>query len=283
MSSASGSAVYTIIGGAGTDNLKGDDGNDTFKIVASTEGNSDTIDGDGGSANTLDVSSGTHVLTDNNKIVNIHNITLNNSTINLTNQAEGFKITGGSGTDNITGGSGDDIIIVSAAGQANSDTINGGGGTNKIEVSTGTHTLTTDGNISNISEVIAHASGSTINLSNQTEGFTITGNNAGDIITGGDGNDIIAGKGGDDTLTGGAGNDLFKVETATDSVLDLTNGDNFQVSGTAIMNATGVTAFSAGGTTSNASTSTANIHAHSTTSSNIDMSGAGSGKFKIFE
>ena len=68
MSSASGSAVYTIIGGAGTDNLKGDDGNDTFKIVASTEGNSDTIDGDGGSANTLDVSSGTHVLTDNNKI-----------------------------------------------------------------------------------------------------------------------------------------------------------------------------------------------------------------------
>ena len=70
MSSASGSAVYTIIGGAGTDNLKGDDGNDTFKIVASTEGNSDTIDGDGGSANTLDVSSGTHVLTDNNKIVN---------------------------------------------------------------------------------------------------------------------------------------------------------------------------------------------------------------------
>ena len=48
------------------------------------------------------------------------------------------------------------------------------------------------------------------------------------------------------------------------------------------MNATGVTAFSAGGTTSNASTSTANIHAHSTTSSSIDMSGAGSGKFKIF-
>ena len=282
MSSASGSAVYTIIGGAGTDNLNGDDGNDTFKIVASTEGNSDTIDGDGGSTNTLDVSSGTHVLTDNNKIVNIHNITLNNSTINLTNQAEGFKITGGSGTDNITGGSGDDIIIVSAAGQANSDTINGGGGTNKIEVSTGTHTLTTDGNISNISEVIAHASGSTINLSNQTEGFTITGNNAGDIITGGDGNDIIAGKGGDDTLTGGTGNDLFKIETATDSVLDLTNGDNFQVSGTAVMNATGVTAFSAGGTTSNASTSTANIHAHSTTSSSIDMSGAGSGKFKIF-
>ena len=43
----------------------------------------------------------------------------------------------------------------------------------------------------------------------------------------------------------------------------------------AVMNATGVTAFTAGGTTSNASTSTANIHAHSTTSSSIDMSGAG--------
>ena len=47
------------------------------------------------------------------------------------------------------------------------------------------------------------------------------------------------------------------------------------------MNANDITSFSAGGTTSNASTSTANLYAHTTSSTTIDMSAA-SGKFKIF-
>ena len=102
MNSASGNASYTIIGGAGADTLTGDGGADTFKILTATHGNSDTFDGKLGD-DTLEVS-GEHVLTDNNKLENIENITLNNSTINLSNQVEGFKITGGSGTDSITGG-----------------------------------------------------------------------------------------------------------------------------------------------------------------------------------
>ena len=229
--------------------------------MTATHGNSDTFDGKLGD-DTLEVSLGEHVLTDNNKLENIENITLNNSTINLSNQVEGFKITGGSGTDSITGGGGADIIIVSAEGQANSDTIHGGGGTNKIEVSTGAHTFANNDNVTGISEISAHTSGSSISIDGQNEGFTLTGNNAGDTLIGGGGADIIQGKGGDDTLTGNGGNDLFKIETATDTVTDLTNGDNFQVSGTAIMNANDITSFSAGGTTSNASTSTANLYAH---------------------
>ena len=43
-----------------------------------------------------------------------------------------------------------------------------------------------------------------------------------DTLIGGGGDDIIQGKGGDDTLTGNGGNDLFKIETATDTVTDLT-------------------------------------------------------------
>ena len=69
MSAASGSAVYTIISGAGTDYLKGNDGNDTFKIVASTEGNSDTIDGYGG-ADILQLSTGAHTFATDGNLCN---------------------------------------------------------------------------------------------------------------------------------------------------------------------------------------------------------------------
>ena len=61
LTSAGGSTGYTIVSGAGTDTLKGDDGNDTFTISAAGEGNNDTIDGDahtGGSGDTIELSTG---------------------------------------------------------------------------------------------------------------------------------------------------------------------------------------------------------------------------------
>ena len=62
----------------------------------------------------------------------------------------------------------------------------------------------------------------------------------------------------------------------------MATGDNFQVSASATLNATGITGFNAGGTTTNHSTGTANLHTHTSSGGTIDMSGAGSGVYKIF-
>ena len=85
---------------------------------------------------------------------------------------------------------------------------------------------------------LAHASGSSINLSAQSEGFTITGGAGVDAITGGSGVDIITGGGGNDTLAGGAGNDTFNVDSGVDPISDLTTGDILVVSSGATANAT---------------------------------------------
>ena len=63
----------------------------------------------------------------------------------------------------------------------------------------------------NISKIEANASGSTLDLTNQAENFTIDGAGSTDVLKGGGGDDIITGKAGGDTLEGGSGNDTFKV------------------------------------------------------------------------
>ena len=62
------------------------------------------------------------------------------------------------------------------------------------------------------------ASGTTLNLSNQTEGFNITGSSGADTITGGSGNDTITGGAGADTMTGGSGADTFVIATGANTV-----------------------------------------------------------------
>ena len=64
-------------------------------------------------------------------------------------------------------------------------------GVDTIELSTGSHTFSTDNKILNIETIVTHTSGSTVILTGQTEGFTITGNSGADIITGANGADTI--------------------------------------------------------------------------------------------
>ena len=90
--------------------------------------------------------------------------------------------------------------------------IDGGGGSNNVlKLSAGSHSLTTNANLQNIKTIDAHASGSTLDLTNQTENYTINGAGSVDDIT-----EvvqcIITGKAGDDTLKGGSGNDTFNVD-----------------------------------------------------------------------
>ena len=69
-------------------------------------------------------------------------------------------------------------------------------------------------------EAVSAASASaavTIDLHNQSDGFTITGSAFADTITGSSGADTIVGGSGGDTLTGGAGADTFAYKAIADS------------------------------------------------------------------
>src|SRR5204862_7868964 len=83
------------------------------------------------------------------QIVNIEKVLLTNAvTINLSNQAEGFTITGSTGVDSITAGSGNDTI----AGAQNDTLLDGGAGTDTLQVGAN-FTSTSDTQIVNIEDV----------------------------------------------------------------------------------------------------------------------------------
>ena len=67
--------------------------------------------------------------------------------------------------------------------------IDGAGGSDKLQLSAGSHVFSSDTNFKNIETVLANTAGSSVNLSAQTEGFTITGKDGVDTIIGGSGVD----------------------------------------------------------------------------------------------
>ena len=107
-------------------------------------------------------------------------------------------------------------------GFSGADSVNGGAGADSILLSASSTDLNnaTDAQITNIEAVSASSAttGVTIDLRNQSEGFTITGSGLDDVITGGAGVDkITAGNGADtiigfvgaDSIDGGAGQDTI--------------------------------------------------------------------------
>ena len=123
----------------------------------------------------------------NAQIANIENVTLTAAaTFNLSNQTEGFTITGSAGVDSITGGSGNDTIV----GAQNDTLLAGGLGTDTLNIGANFDD-TGDGQITGIENVVL-TTAATLNLGQQTEGFTITGSSGADTITGGSGADSIS-------------------------------------------------------------------------------------------
>ena len=216
-----GAGKYNLVAGSGTDTLWGGSSDDIITIAASGQGDADTLDGYGGT-DILQLSAGTHTFTTNdNMIQNIEEVkvdTTSGSTVDLTNQTEGFKITVGGQTDSVTGSDGNDIIIITSAGDGNNDTLIGGAGADVINLSAGSHTFSDNAKLATIETINANSSSTTLDLTNQVEGFTVAGGSQADNITGGSGNDIITGGGGDDTLKGGAGNDTLNVDSGSDII-----------------------------------------------------------------
>jgi hypothetical protein len=118
----------------------------------------------------------------------------------LTSGQGNDAITGNGGADTIHAGAGDDTIF----GFSGADTVDGGADTDTIVLSATSNDLNTatDGRILNVEAISASANstGVTIDLSNQSEGFTITGGTGNDTITGGAGSDVIHGGAGLDTV-----------------------------------------------------------------------------------
>lgn len=167
--------------------------------------------------------------------------------IALGGQTEGFAITGsdhndlligGNGADNIVAGGGDDMI-----GEfLGADTVDGGAGADTIMLSMTSTRLNAakDAQIVGVETIKASLMASskfTIDLHNQTEGFTISGAKFADKIKGSAGADVIDGLLGADSLTGGAGDDVFvytnrmgsSLVTGVDSITDFTAGDRFSI------------------------------------------------------
>ena len=183
-----------ITGSSGADAISGDAGDDT--IVAAV--NETLMDG-GADTDTLQVGAN-FISASDGQIVNVERVLLTQAAaLDLTNQSEGFTVTGSAGADSIRTGAGNDTIV----GGQNDTLLDGGGGSNALQFDAD-FTSTSDAQIVNIVGISLSSAG-TLNVSNQTENFSIFGSSGADSITGGSGNDSIYGAQNDTLLDGGGG------------------------------------------------------------------------------
>jgi Ca2+-binding RTX toxin-like protein len=188
----------SILGGGGNDSIFGDDGDD---FINGFEG-ADTVDGGAGSdvlrltlqgdVNSLNSAS-------NEQLTNVEAIFAQfaNASINLSSQTEGFQI-GAVGNSTVVGSQGIDTFELSAISSVytpNSDSALVG-----VEIVSAENVTFFNPN---------PLAGGNLNLSTQTESFTIKGGVNNDTLVGGAGNDTLTGGAGNDSLGGGAGDDLI--------------------------------------------------------------------------
>lgn len=126
---------------------------------------------------------------------------------------------GGAGSDFVTGGSGNDTLVADQSDYL----LNGGNGSDTLRVNAN-FTSTSDAQIVSIENVTLMAA-ATLDLSNQTDDFTITGSAGVDSITAGSGDDTIVGAQNDSLLAGGGGTDTLQVGA------NFTSTSNGQITG----------------------------------------------------
>ena len=201
--------------------LSGSSGDDTVSLTGLQLNIFTTIDLAGG-IDTIFLRSTSSGLNDlsNGNLANVEVISAVDAddgvVIDLSAQLEGFTITGSSDADEITGSAGADKINAVGGNDiingAQNDTLLDGGSGNDDTLRVGADFTSTDNNqIKNIENVELTASGLVLNLSNQSEGFTIIGSAAADTITGSSGADTITGGAGADIIVGGGGGDTINL------------------------------------------------------------------------
>jgi hypothetical protein len=197
-----GAGIDTLIGGLGNDIYVVDSATDTITELAN--GGTDTIQ-----------SSVTYTIA---ALVNVENLTLTGAAaINGTGNAGNNVITGNTGNNILNGGAGIDTLI-------------GGLGNDTYVVDSATDTITelANGGTDTIQSSVTYTIAALVNVENLTltgaAAINGTGNSGNNVIIGNTGNNILNGGLGTDTLIGGLGNDTYVVDSATDTITELTNG-----------------------------------------------------------
>ncbi|KAB2917773.1 MAG: hypothetical protein F9K30_18165, partial [Dechloromonas sp.] len=152
--------------------------------------------------------------------------------------SEADSLTGTSGNDTLDGRGGNDTLIGSGGndlliGGIDDDSMVGGAGNDTYDVdsygdvvdeaaASGTDTIRTI-----VGSYSLDALSNVENLTFVGEGnFSGEGNTANNVITGSFGDDQLDGKTGNDTLIGGSGNDSYRIDSATDVIVEGINEGN---------------------------------------------------------
>jgi len=149
------------------------------------------------------------------------------------------SLDGGTGTDYLYGGNGNDTLDPGIGG---SEYVDGGTNTDLLKLdyssdnssgivsttpSNGNGTINTTANYveyGGIEQFYIKGTAQNDNLKGANLADTLEGGGGNDTLNGGAGNDILNGGTGNDSLTGGAGNDLYVVNSASDKVIEASNG-----------------------------------------------------------
>ena len=213
-------------GGLDYDHLDGGAGNDTFVVDHSLDTVIERVDG--GTDTVLSS-------VDYQLHLELENLTLTGAAVSGAGNYRDNVITGNAGNNLLDGREGNDTLD----GLAGADTMTGGLGNDKYYVNDVNDVVIEaagegdDRVLSRVSYTLAAGlSVEVLGVANQlsTTPLNLTGNefrqlmvgNAGNnILDGRGGNDDLAGGGGTDTLIGGTGNDVFRVNDASDVVVEL--------------------------------------------------------------
>ncbi len=205
--------VNKIIGGTGSDHIKGANIKSTL-IGNSAVGHTDEIFG--GSANDLIIGG-----------KGADNILggLGSNTLTGGTGSDTFSITGtdnitdlGLGTRNVTGfGTNDDLFVNSDA--TVTATLAGNWTPSSVTKNQGTVLILDKGNFTvDLSKALLSTEGFTIDASKSSKAVTLTGSLNADTINSGAGNDTINGGAGNDTIYGGKGNDSIDGGAGNDTI-----------------------------------------------------------------
>ncbi len=199
---------------SGIETLTGSTGSDTVTMTASQLAGLTTIDLGGGTDVLNVVASGDISSLGTPTVINVEtgNLTGTTGTDAVTlSGAQLDAILNGAGVIDLGSGTGDTITLTSASAKLNA---------------------LSDSSLQGVEAISAanSAGGMTINLSVQTEGFSITGNSSANVLIGGSGNDSLRGEGGNDTIDGGAGTGDTAVFTGARANYSISSaGSNFTI------------------------------------------------------
>ncbi len=259
----------TVVGSGGADVIDGRGGNDSILagngddvvLIGTSEALADTLDGGGGTLDTLQVRAGSGALTLTslqkftgfeifdgsgeivqgtssadllnfstfNSVVNVASIIAYEGNDTVVGSGGADTIDGRGGNDSMLGGNGDDWFLIGST-EAVGDTINGGIGTDHLQVRAGSGllTLSTTQNFSQIE--VFDGAGSVVQGTTGADflNFSIfsTVSNVAAINTY-QGNDTIIGSGGGDTINGGGGTDSITGGGGNDSLTGGADADRF--------------------------------------------------------